>query len=53
MCWRTPRRSWCTTCAGRDPAAIATRDSKNPAGPMLTLKPAVFSRFLAWTTAAE
>jgi hypothetical protein len=35
------------------PATIAVRDSKNPAGPILTLEPAVFSRFLSWTTAAE
>lgn len=38
------------------PATIAVRDSKNPAGPVLTLEPAVFSRFLSWAswaTAAE
>ncbi|WP_269648924.1 DUF397 domain-containing protein [Streptomyces sp. ActVer] len=31
---------------------IAIRDSKNPAGPMLTLDPAAFSTFLNWTTTA-
>lgn len=31
---------------------IAIRDSKKPAGPMLTLDPAAFSTFLNWTTAA-
>ncbi|MEH0579447.1 MULTISPECIES: DUF397 domain-containing protein [Streptomyces] len=35
------------------PATIAIRDSKNPAGPILTLKPAAFSTFLSWTTGAE
>ncbi|MFE2040422.1 DUF397 domain-containing protein [Streptomyces sp. NPDC059477] len=28
---------------------IALRDSKNPAGPTLTLDPAVFSAFVNWT----
>ncbi|MFD9319811.1 DUF397 domain-containing protein [Streptomyces sp. NPDC060053] len=31
------------------PATIAIRDSKTPAGPILTIEPAVFSTFLAWT----
>ncbi|MCX4909125.1 DUF397 domain-containing protein [Streptomyces sp. NBC_00878] len=31
---------------------IAVRDSKNPAGPILTLNPAAFSTFLNWTTTA-
>jgi len=30
------------------PTAIAIRDSKNPAGPLLTLDPAAFSTFLNW-----
>ncbi|MFJ8105658.1 DUF397 domain-containing protein [Streptomyces sp. NPDC096132] len=36
-------------------STIAVRDSKNPAGPILTLRPAVFSNFLSWAaaTAAE
>ncbi|WP_416984606.1 DUF397 domain-containing protein [Streptomyces sp. T028] len=33
------------------PSAIAVRDSKNPAGPMLALRPAVFSTFLSWAVA--
>ncbi|GGY45559.1 DUF397 domain-containing protein [Streptomyces djakartensis] len=32
-------------------AAIAIRDSKNPAGPILTLEPATFTTFINWTTA--
>ncbi|MEU1185947.1 DUF397 domain-containing protein [Streptomyces sp. NPDC005820] len=35
------------------PSTVAVRDSKNPAGPILALRPAAFSAFLAWTTAAE
>lgn len=31
------------------PAIIAIRDSKTPAGPILTIEPAAFSTFLAWT----
>ncbi|MEV2227962.1 DUF397 domain-containing protein [Streptomyces phaeochromogenes] len=34
------------------PATIAIRDSKNPAGPILTLDPAAFSTFIDWTTTA-
>ncbi|WAZ21405.1 DUF397 domain-containing protein [Streptomyces cinnabarinus] len=35
-------------------SAIAVRDSKNPAGPILTLDPAAFSAFTTWAaTAAE
>ncbi|MGX1560665.1 DUF397 domain-containing protein [Streptomyces sp. NPDC055506] len=36
---------------GEDPAIIAIRDSKNPAGPILTLDPATFTTFINWTTA--
>ncbi|MGW0760294.1 DUF397 domain-containing protein [Streptomyces sp. NPDC002814] len=32
------------------PTCVAIRDSKNPAGPMLTLDPAAFSTFIDWTT---
>ncbi|PNG20631.1 DUF397 domain-containing protein [Streptomyces cahuitamycinicus] len=32
------------------PCAIAIRDSKTPAGPMLTLDPAAFTSFINWTT---
>ncbi|MFD9187970.1 DUF397 domain-containing protein [Streptomyces phaeochromogenes] len=36
------------------PTTIAIRDSKNPAGPTLTLDPAAFSTFLNWAaTTAE
>ncbi|MGW3934975.1 DUF397 domain-containing protein [Streptomyces phaeochromogenes] len=31
---------------------IVIRDSKNPAGPILTLDPVAFSTFLNWTTTA-
>ncbi|MFE7898426.1 DUF397 domain-containing protein [Streptomyces sp. NPDC057424] len=35
-------------------ATVAIRDSKNPAGPMLTLDPATFTTFVNWTsTTAE
>ncbi|MEU7716550.1 DUF397 domain-containing protein [Streptomyces tibetensis] len=35
-------------------ATVALRDSKNPAGPILTLDPAAFSTFVNWTsTSAE
>ncbi|MEU5341415.1 DUF397 domain-containing protein [Streptomyces sp. NPDC020766] len=34
------------------PATIAVRDSKNPAGPTLTLDPATFTTFVNWTTTA-
>ncbi|MDT9698501.1 DUF397 domain-containing protein [Streptomyces sp. P17] len=29
---------------------IAIRDSKNPAGPILTLDPAAFTTFVTWTS---
>ncbi|MDG9713311.1 DUF397 domain-containing protein [Streptomyces sp. DH10] len=29
---------------------VAIRDSKNPAGPILTLDPATFTTFIDWTT---
>jgi hypothetical protein len=37
------------------PATVAVRDSKTPAGPILTVDPAVFTTFVNWTsaTAAE
>lgn len=35
-------------------ATVAVRDSKSPAGPILTIDPAVFATFVNWTsTAAE
>ncbi|KUM90983.1 DUF397 domain-containing protein [Streptomyces pseudovenezuelae] len=34
--------------------AVAVRDSKTPAGPILTIDPAVFTAFVDWTsTTAE
>ncbi|MGF0171964.1 DUF397 domain-containing protein [Streptomyces sp. Marseille-Q5077] len=38
---------------GETQAVIAIRDSKNPAGPIVTLDPAAFNAFLGWATAAE
>ncbi|MFE5889013.1 DUF397 domain-containing protein [Streptomyces sp. NPDC056462] len=35
------------------PTVIAIRDSKNPAGPIVTLDPAAFNAFLGWATGAE
>ncbi|MFF7067388.1 DUF397 domain-containing protein [Streptomyces pseudovenezuelae] len=36
------------------PATVAVRDSKTPAGPILTIDPAVFTAFVDWTsTTAE
>ncbi|MFJ1805320.1 MULTISPECIES: DUF397 domain-containing protein [unclassified Streptomyces] len=47
----------CVEIADTPTATIAIRDSKTPAGPILTVEPAAFSTFLAWTgggvTAAE
>ncbi|MDX3570473.1 DUF397 domain-containing protein [Streptomyces sp. ID05-47C] len=34
------------------PAAVAVRDSKTPAGPILTLRPAAFAEFLSWASTA-
>ncbi|MEU0069367.1 DUF397 domain-containing protein [Streptomyces sp. NPDC006332] len=35
-----------------DPINVAVRDSKTPAGPILTLGPAAFTTFVKWTTTA-
>jgi hypothetical protein len=44
----------CLEVAETPEAAVAIRDSKNPAGPILTLAPASFTTFINWTsTAAE
>ncbi|MFI8485082.1 DUF397 domain-containing protein [Streptomyces rubrogriseus] len=32
-------------------ATVAVRDSKTPAGPVLTLAPATFTAFVGWATA--
>ncbi|MGI5375049.1 DUF397 domain-containing protein [Streptomyces sp. CA-251387] len=34
-------------------STVAIRDSKNPAGPILTVGPTTFTAFLDWATAAE
>jgi hypothetical protein len=45
----------CVEIAEAPTSTIAIRDSKNPAGPILTLDPAAFTTFVTWTsaTAAE
>ncbi|MFF8013678.1 DUF397 domain-containing protein [Streptomyces sp. NPDC007929] len=44
----------CLEVAETPHATVAIRDSKNPAGPMLTLDPAAFASFINWTsTTAE
>ncbi|MFI2635582.1 DUF397 domain-containing protein [Streptomyces collinus] len=44
----------CLEVAETPHATIAIRDSKTPAGPILTLDPATFTTFVNWTsTAAE
>ncbi|WCH91277.1 DUF397 domain-containing protein [Streptomyces moderatus] len=45
----------CIEVAETPHTTIAVRDSKNPAGPILTLDPAAFTTFVKWTsaTAAE
>ncbi|MFF4355474.1 DUF397 domain-containing protein [Streptomyces sp. NPDC001604] len=39
----------CLEVAESPSATIAIRDSKNPAGPVLTLRPDAFRRFVSWT----
>ncbi|MFE0367420.1 DUF397 domain-containing protein [Streptomyces tendae] len=34
-------------------ATVAVRDSKSPAGPILTLAPAAFTAFVGWAATAE
>ncbi|MFJ4555978.1 DUF397 domain-containing protein [Streptomyces massasporeus] len=44
----------CLEIAGTPEDTVAIRDSKTPAGPILTLDPAVFTTFVNWTsTTAE
>ena len=40
----------CLEVAHTPEAAVAIRDSKTPAGPILTLDPATFTTFIDWTT---
>ncbi|MFD8215171.1 DUF397 domain-containing protein [Streptomyces sp. NPDC059697] len=42
----------CVEIAETPSATIAVRDSKNPAGPILTIAPATFATFVSWTTTA-
>ncbi|WP_030837075.1 DUF397 domain-containing protein [Streptomyces sp. NRRL S-475] len=44
----------CLEVAETPEATVAIRDSKTPAGPILTLDPAAFTSFINWTsTTAE
>ena len=44
----------CLEVAETPHTTVAIRDSKNPAGPMLTLDPAAFTTFVNWaSTTAE
>ena len=43
----------CLEIAETPATTIAVRDSKNPAGPILTIAPAAFATFVSWTTTAE
>ncbi|NUO41238.1 MAG: DUF397 domain-containing protein [Streptomyces sp.] len=40
----------CVEVAEAPAATIAVRDSKNPAGPILTLDPAAFTSFVNWAS---
>lgn len=42
----------CVEIAETPSATIAVRDSKNPAGPILTIAPAAFATFVSWATTA-
>ncbi|MDN0194528.1 DUF397 domain-containing protein [Streptomyces sp. S.PNR 29] len=41
----------CVEIAETPHTTIAIRDSKTPAGPILTIAPATFATFLTWTSA--
>ncbi|MCZ7436556.1 DUF397 domain-containing protein [Micromonospora sp. WMMC241] len=50
--WRKSTRSGgnggdCVEVAGNLPSVVAVRDSKDPAGPVLTFTPAAWTRFVA------
>ncbi|MFE0331114.1 DUF397 domain-containing protein [Streptomyces sp. NPDC058960] len=57
--WRKSRYSGdqggnCVEIAAAPCATVAVRDSKTPAGPVLTLAPAAFTAFVCWAaTTAE
>lgn len=42
----------CLEVAETPAATVAVRDSKTPAGPLLTLDPAAFTTFVNWTSKA-
>ncbi|MFE5753976.1 DUF397 domain-containing protein [Streptomyces massasporeus] len=43
----------CLEIAETPEDTVAIRDSKTPAGPILTLDPAAFTTFVNWTSTAE
>ncbi|WP_435270873.1 DUF397 domain-containing protein [Streptomyces sp. 1222.5] len=43
----------CVEVAELAEATVAVRDSKNPAGPILTIGPATFTRFIDWASATS
>ncbi|WP_415941041.1 DUF397 domain-containing protein [Streptomyces sp. 067-1] len=43
----------CLEVAETPHATVAVRDSKTPAGPTLTLAPAVFATFVGWARATH
>ncbi|MCZ7428449.1 DUF397 domain-containing protein [Micromonospora sp. WMMA1949] len=52
--WRKSTRSGgnggnCVEVAGNLPGVVGVRDSKDPAGPVLTFTPAAWTRFVAST----
>lgn len=56
LAWRKSSHSGdqggqCIEIAETPHTTIAIRDSKNPAGPMLTVRPAAFRRFVSWSGA--
>jgi hypothetical protein len=56
--WRKPSYSGdqggeCVEIAELPSAAVAVRDSKPPAGPVLTFPPATFTAFVEWAQAAD
>ncbi|MGW0710012.1 DUF397 domain-containing protein [Streptomyces sp. NPDC002643] len=57
LAWRkssysTEEGGECVEVALPPTPSISIRDSKNPAGPQLTLTPAAFNSFLSWTAAS-
>jgi hypothetical protein len=57
LAWRKSAHSGdqggdCVEVAETPHTSIAIRDSKNPAGPIVTLDPAAFTTFIDWTSSA-